>query len=440
MKWTEPPKLGLVVTYAPLEVGAEDAPQLLEQGRAALSRLPIDTAVADTPVSDVATALQAARELLHAHVDAVAWLAATWAFDSLALEFLRTCPVPLAAWGVPGIETGSVCGAQQLVHVLTELDRPRTFIHGAVDDPAAHDAIVRFVRGAAAAQRLKQARFGMLGHRTVGMTEVTFHEYDLMRQFGALVYYQGLHELHAAMDRADAREAETVWTRLKGRCGACTVDGAAGLTAARCYLALRQWIDADRLNGIAVGCYPDLMGIVCLGCGLLAEEGVVTACEGDMNSTILTAAMHLMSGRPIHNTDFLFADTQDNTCTLSHCGNSAVMLADDERQVALEPARLVNRGVVTRYTAAPGRVTLANLCGARGSYRLACYTGEAVPTGNTFPGIPVRVKLDVPVDQFLRETAAFGAGHHWMVAGGDHAASLAAFAQLTRLTTSPTQC
>lgn len=433
--WTERPRLGLVVTYAPLEVGWDRAPQLIEEAHRALGALPMDLAVFEKPVFDVATALEAACDLAHARVDAVVWLAATWAFDSVALEFLRACPVPPIAWGVPAMETGSVCGSQQLVEVLTELGRPRAFVHGATNDPAAHDAILSFARGAAAAERLKRARFGMLGHRTVGMTEVTFHEVDLMRQFGALVYYKGVDRLLAAMHEADGDQAGQVWARIKTRCGKCNVPDDAGLTAARCYLALRQWTETDRLHGIAVGCYPDLMGIVCLGCGLLAEEGIVTSCEGDMNSAILTAAMHLMSGRPGHNTDFLFAHPEDNACTMSHCGNSAISLAADEAGVALEHVRLMDQGVVTLYTGAPGCVTLANLCGANDTYRLTYYTGQAVPTEMTFPGIPVKVRLDVPLDRFMRDTAAFGAGHHWMVAYGDLSQPLATFATLTGLKT-----
>ncbi len=431
--WNEAPRLGLVAVYAPLEVGWQDAPRLIAEAESALSGLDVDLKPYHKPVFDTATALDAASALVHAKVDAVVWLAATWAFDSVALEFLRVCHVPLLAWGVPGVESGSLCGSQQLVEVLTELGMPRGFVHAPVDSPQAHRAIVDFARAAAATQRLKRARFGMLGHRTVGMTEVTFHEYDLVEQFGSLVYYQGIDALRGAMDGIDSGDAAQVWTAFKARCGKCHVDDACGVTAMQCHEALRAWIERDRLHGVAVGCYPDLMGIVCLGCGLLAEQGIVTSCEGDMNSLVLTAAMHAMSGRPVHNTDLLHVGHEDNTCTLSHCGNSALSLAAAPADIALDHVRLMDRGVVSLYPGAPGRVTMANLCGRKGSYRLAVYTGEAVPTDMVFPGIPVKVRLDVSVDDFLRETARHGAGHHWMIAYADLGAALRSFAQMTSL-------
>ncbi len=431
--WSDKPRVGLVAVYAPMEVGWQEAPRLLEQAHAALKGLPLDVVPVPQPVFDVSTALQAAEALSKAHAEAVVWLAATWAHDSLAVDFLRSCPVPLVAWGIPGMDTGSLCGSQQLVEVLTELGHPREFVHGPIDHADVQAHIMSAARASAAASRLKKARFGMLGHRTIGMMEVTFHEYDLFEQFGALVRFKGADELRAAMDAADAGDAQAIWVQTKSRCGLCNADDTSGVIAARCYLALRAWIDTDRLAGIAVGCYPDLMGIACLACGWLAEEGMVTSCEGDMNSLILTAAMHLMSGRPVHNTDLLFADEHDNTCTMSHCGSSAISLAGDPKSVRLERVRLMEHGVAAHYSGVPGRVTLANLCGRKGTYRLTRYTGEAVPTGMVFPGIPVKVRLDVPLEQFLTETADFGTGHHWMVAYGDLSRPLQQFARMTRL-------
>ncbi len=433
--FSEHPKLGLVVSYAPLEVGWDVAPALIDEACLELDDLPIDLIAADAPVSDTATALEAAESLRNAEVDAVVWPAATWAFDSAALEFLRVCDVPLLAWGVPARETGSVCGSQQLLEVLTELRKPCGFARGPVKNAGVHADVLAFARGAAAFQRLKRARFGMLGHRTMGMTEVAFHELDILRQFGSMVYYNDLAQLRDAMAGVDADAAEITWERVKSRCGACRVDDSDGITAARCYHGLLDWVQKAQLHGIAVGCYPDLMGVVCLGCGLLAEDGIVTGCEGDMNSTVLGAVLRLMSGRPVHNTDFLFADEDDNTCTMSHCGNSAISLAAGESQVALEHVRLMDKGVATQYPGAPGRVTIANLCGVRDTYRLTFYTGEAVPTGMTFPGIPVKVRLDVPLDRFFRETAEFGTGHHWIIAYGDLSAALAGFAQFAGLRT-----
>ncbi|HEO70250.1 MAG TPA: hypothetical protein ENN80_03240, partial [Candidatus Hydrogenedentes bacterium] len=229
--WSDPPRAGLVVTCAPLEIGAEQANIMPAKARAALEGLPIELVVVEAPVFDIPAALGAAERLIHANIDLVVWLAATWSFDSLALEFLRLCPAPLLAWGLPGMETGSLCGSQQLIEVLTELERPCVFVHGALGDASAHARIFDFARAAAASQRLKRARFGMLGHRTAGMTEVAFHEYDLARQFGVLVYYRGAERLLADAATTPTAGAEIIWSRTKQRCGKCAVSDEEGLQA-----------------------------------------------------------------------------------------------------------------------------------------------------------------------------------------------------------------
>ena len=52
-----------------------------------------------------------------------------------------------------------------------------------------------------------------------------------------------------------------------------------------------------------------------------------------------------------------------------------------------------------------------------------------------FPGIPVKVRLDAPVETFLQETAAVGAGHHWMIAYGEISYTLSRFARLSAIST-----
>ena len=55
----------------------------------------------------------------------------------------------------------------------------------------------------------------------------------------------------------------------------------------------------------------------------------------------------------------------------------------------------------------PGPVTLVNLVGRRGTYRMGVAYGQAVPTGMVFPGNPTKVVLAGGV--LLAGTAALAA-------------------------------
>jgi len=47
-----------------------------------------------------------------------------------------------------------------------------------------------------------------------------------------------------------------------------------------------------------------------------------------------------------------------------------------------------------------------------------------------FPGNPLRVRLAIPVEQFLRRVGEEGLGHHWMAVYGDFRAELGYFCEL----------
>jgi L-fucose isomerase-like protein len=418
------PRVGLVVSYAPLEVGWEQAPRLLEESRNRLSKLQLEMVAVESPVYDLATGAKAAEFLARMDVDVICWIAATWSYDHVPVDMVGKVPVPLIAWGLPGVETGSLCGSQQLISVLTELNHPRKFVFGKLDDEDVLHEVLEFAQAAAVVKRLKTARLGMMGHRTIGMTEVAFHEYDLREVLGPIVMYLSTDTLLKRRDEVTDAEAVVFWQKVRERASKCRVAEIDGLRSMKCYLALKRWIETDGLAGIAVGCYPDLMGEVCLACGLLAEENIVTSCEGDVNSLILTYMMHHIGQAPVHNTDLLDVNEVDRTSILSHCGNSAISLAGARDDVVLDSVRFMGKGVVSRYPARPGKVTMANLCGKKGSYRLTYCVGQAVKAEMVFPGIPVKVQLPCSIRAFLEQTADFGTGHHWMIGYGDMSGQL----------------
>ena len=58
------------------------------------------------------------------------------------------------------------------------------------------------------------------------------------------------------------------------------------LESIKYYQALKSLVDEYALEALAVKCYTTYMGKVCLGYSLLAEEGIVSSCEGDVTSAL----------------------------------------------------------------------------------------------------------------------------------------------------------
>lgn len=420
------PAIALVVLRSPLEVGAEQAPEILARASAVLESAGL--CVVAPAVLDSARAARAAAAAMR-DADVICAIAATWTEDYLVQDLLAAlpAPVPVVAWALPGVETGSLCGTQQLCCVLKELDHPYRFLYGEVDDPAAL-AKLREVAGAATLRRLlRGARIGRVGGRLAGMAEVAVDELALRKTFGVRLVERGLGWLNETANQADEGTAAARWAALCARAGATNVPAAEGIAALRYYDALRAFVDEEELCALTVECYPSLMGRVCLPFALLGEEGIPGACEGDVNAALAMRLLGWLADAPVHNTDLLADDRAENTIVFAHCGSGALCLAEGRDAIALNSCRLMDVGVTAHFTGRPGRVTLLNLVGRQGTTRMSVLTGEAVPTAMVFPGNPVKVRLDAPLPAVLETIADFGLGHHWMIAEGDHAGALREF-------------
>ena len=413
------PRLGVCVTMSPLEVGANEAENILREAISYLEKLNLELVVAKDVVCDDKTVAAAMSKFKEKEIDLLCLIEATWSEDYLVTDMLRQIDVPVIIWALPGIHTGSLCGSQQLCSVLKELDMKYKFVYGDIGENKVHQKVLNYSQAVALKRVLKTSRLGLIGYRVKGMTEVTFDELEMMSVFGPRTIHYGIGELKEKMADVSLIDIEHKWNQVKAQVGRIEVDQDEVLHSIKVYLALKEFIKEDKLSGIAIECYPHLMGEVCLAASLLAEEGIVTACEGDMNSALAMFILYQLTGQPIHNTDLLAVYEEDNSIVFSHCGSGGFSLAETKEQIVLSPVRLMNKGCCVLFPAKPGPVTLVNLVGRKGTYRMAIAPGEAISTGMIFPGNPIRVRFKTPIAQILDTIATEGIGHHWMIGYGD---------------------
>jgi L-fucose isomerase-like protein len=224
-------------------------------------------------------------------------------------------------------------------------------------------------------------------------------------------------------------ETTPLWQRFAERAGARKVTDLEGLDAMGVYLAFRELVEQEGLEALAVGCYPHLMGRVCLAASLLADEGIPLACEGDVNGAVGQLMLQLLTGQPTHNTDWL-NPLEDGTVVLTHCGSGALSLAERREDVTLADVRLMGQGVCALFPARPGPVTLLSLVGGQGRYQVALLEGEALHTEMVFPGNPVRVQFRQSAADLIDWIHAEGIGHHWMIGYGHVAREVRAWTRI----------
>ena len=422
------PRVAVAALSSPLEVGANRAPQ----AAADLARVLRQAGCEVTELGVIGTpdaAVAAGRRCAAAGVDAIALAPACWFEDYLVLDLLEECSAPLLFWPLPGMETGALCGTQQVTCYLQQLAQPYAAVFGTSTDEECRRQAMIFLRAAALRARLRRARIGLAGQRIGGMTHTSPNEFLLKKMVGPRVVPLDLPNLLARAGEMPTPTVTKQWKKIRSRAGSCAVTDPTGLESMQLYGAVQEAVTQHGLQALTIGCYPHLMGKVCLPAVLLAEAGVPLACEGDVHGAVGMLLLQWLTGAPVHNTDWL--DPMDaRSVVFTHCGSGAFSLAEKPREIRLASVRLMGQGVCALFTAKPGPVTLVNLTPAVAGYQCAVLEGEAVPTRMVFPGNPVQVRFDRPVQDLIQWIFTAGLGHHWMIGYGHVAAEIRAWAKL----------
>ena len=422
------PRVGVGALSSPLEIGADRAPAAAEILAGVLTHAGCEV-VQLGPIGAPDQAVAAGRKCAESHVDAVAFASVCWYEDYLALDLLEHCSVPVLLWSLPGMETGALCGSQQLTCFLKQLGHPYACVFGPVEQGDGLARATAFLRAAALKLQLRRARVGIAGHRVAGMTEVAASEFALKKSVGPRVVPLDLPQLLDRAGEIDEELARKIWAVVTGRAATCKVDEATGVDSMKVYLAVKELIDAHGLAALTIGCYPHLMGRVCLAASLLADEGMPLGCEGDVNGAVAQLMLTLLTGEPTHNTDWL-EPLQDGSVVLTHCGSGSFSLAENAKDITLDSVRLMGQGVCALFPAKPGPVTLVNLIPSADGYQLAMLEGDALSTEMVFPGNPLRVRFSQPTPQVIDWIHAEGVGHHWMAGYGCVGAEIRHWADL----------
>lgn len=424
------PRVGIATLASPLEVGAGDSETVLDQAIGLLSERGIPTvrlgtlgitfgngknAMAMSPDDISAIGRLAAAESIAAYL----LISVSWFEDYLAIDLLEEWKAPVFLWPRPGMETGALCGAQQLAWFFKQLDVKYGYAFGALDSESCLKKALTFIQAASLLYELRRARIGIAGQRVDGMTHTGPDESALKRVLGPRVVPLELPSLLDAAAVVPTVTTDSLWENLKLRADRIGVSDATGHEVMAFHHALESRVDALGLRALTVGCYPSLMGKPCLSASLLADRGVPLSCEGDVNGAVGMLILSILSGGAVHSTDWL-DPLPDDTVVFTHCGSGSLSLADPTGDVELQSVRLMDQGVCALFPGKTGPVTLVSLNAVEGGYQIACLEGEAVKADMVFPGNPVRVKFEIDVANIIDFIFREGIGHHWSIGYGHY--------------------
>lgn len=434
-----PPRVGLLLLghrdYQN-DIGLHFARQAAERLRAAQC----EVLFAERAGVEAEAAGAAARELLRREPDGVIVCPGTWLEGDTALAAIREIEhLPFLLWGLPMCDwegrresTGSFVAACSLKGPLERMGYRFRMVVGLPGDEGTMGKLTRFARAAAARQQLKRTRLGLMGYVAMAIYAGTFDHVLLRRLIGPEVVHLDTSSLIREIEAVDEAAGREWLGRVQAPALQVEASDERRLLAGRMTEALARLAARHHLHGLNVKCQYELSqdyGMTpCLPLSLLADQGLIASCEGDMMVHVAQAMLRHLTGQVVPYADLLDlvgavtdrdpgAVGDRSHALFSACGFAPLSLRQQDG-----PGRICEfehpgfSGLICGITLQRGPVTFAQLAEGRGDYRLLYGTGTGVETelrGGCFPAL--QVELDCEPEDLLREIK----GQHFALCQGD---------------------
>lgn len=284
------------------------------------------------------------------------------------------------------------------------------------------DRLHRSIRAAAVVSHMRGARVGLVGKPFAGMGDFRVDFAELERELGPVVVPDA-HGLPAVtdLDAADVRaEIEIDHERFDG---ADTIDSGLHDTASRAGLALRRWVESERLDAVAVSFLmasagnPAMPVMPFVECCKMMERGLGYAGEGDVLTAAWVGAL-LRAFPETTFTEMFCPDWSGEAVFLSHMGELNYRIADGRPRLERLAFPYTDSGeaLVGYASYRPGEAVLANLAPfGNGRYRLTIAPGRVRQTAadNALSSLVNGWFLpQTGLSGFLEEFSRGGGTHH----------------------------
>jgi L-arabinose isomerase len=405
-----------------------------------VKKLRFKPVVAEKFISSPAEAREAAKLFVKEDVDVFILNIGTFTDDFRVLPLLTATDIPFIIWAHDyNAFNISITGSQNINPNLYDLDLEYRYIYGRFDDQAALNDLYRFARACAIRNMLRKSNIGYVGGHPKIMTSLTADEIMIKKTFGITLHNFGNEDILLESAKIDKKQAEKIWKVIKGLAGKTDAADSLGIMTSSIHAYILNLVKESSLDAISINCFPHLKGKVCIPVALLNDIGIPSACEGDLDSTILMYILYKLSGRAVSNGDQLKIynlDKPDNSMMFSHCGAGAFSLAADRKEIVIHPDYETGLGVAVYFPERlPGTVTMAGMHGSRQGYRMFVAKGEVLDSNlmKDYEGNPINVKFGFNIRDMLKEIAYGGFGHHWNIGYGDNIEELVELCRMLKI-------
>jgi len=409
------------------------ADDIARRSLASLESLGLRVISTDRLVTSKDDAADAARLFRREEVDIMVLQNGTFALGDLAVDLAQKLQVPIVLWAVPEpslgnrsqLRSNSLCGAMMNASALKKTGRNYQFFYGLPEDQNFKRVFKRYAKVLETIKRLGNTCIGLVGYRVPGFYGSTFNELELRRVFGISVHHVDLTQVEQEAKTLPETEARRVALQIQNAVRSISVakPDEHFENLARMYLSFVTISKKFGLNAFAIKCWPEFDSVFgCAACstlGKLTEEGLISACEADMEGAVTMLIQYYLTGEVPFFSDLVSVDQDRNTALLWHCGNAPVSLASDRQQTRLEQDYL--KGGALQFSLKPGPATLARLGNMKGKYRMLIGGVEAIepPPEPVLKGTSIEIRVGHDVGKVLNTIVRSGFEHHFSLAYGN---------------------
>lgn len=363
-------------------------------------------------------------------VDLVIMLYGAFTGDDVCTAIADRLRVPMILWAPHEPELG---GGRLLANALVALTMNSASLHrlghksypiyGDKEEPEVASRVQSLAAAYGVVKNMKQTLFGLFGYRPTAFYNCAFDEGLIRRTFGIRMEET---DLKVVFDLMEQLELEAVLGDKsfvqKNFHLLDTLPAEHYDNHTRLYLALKELVAKQGYDFSAIKCWPEMGELHTTPCavlGRLADEGVLIACEGDVDAGLAMVAQNCITGKPTFITDLIDVNEKQNYMTFWHCGNAAPSLHNDKYDAIMGNHPLAGQGTAFHTTLKEGAVTVARFCNIGGVYKLLLIRGTAVKTDLYTPGSMVNVQTKTPVKDIIYGMIERGVPHHYSIVWED---------------------
>ncbi len=377
--------------------------------------------------------MRAADELSRCQLDGLVCISGTFHLGHLVLLLKRQLDVPILLWGLPElpynggkIRLNSVCGVNLNASNLYKsgFDDYTVIVQSSIDED--------WVDALRVIKAMKMAKIGIIGYRADGFFNVGVQDNLLYGQTGALVDHYELSDVHnheVTDEQVEQRKEQLKATFDVSTLSQYQVDKVAQLSA-----KLDGFYRMHSLSALAIRCWPEFardFGVSpCAAMSLLQSEGLILACEGDIDGALSMIAHKALGAETPFLFDFSQVDFEQDFALFWHCGVAPCNLWDGACNRSLDTYFAGGKGVTADFVLKSGQLSVLRMDSARGAYRMFLQQAKAVPMEKLLKGTYMKAVFDRPVKEVLDLVLDNGLAHHSSVVYGTYIRPLQIVAKL----------